>query len=243
MRFKELNPFMPSVSPYGLGIVYKGGGPAQTVDTIPDWYRPYIEKAAQEAGKAFDSGELSKVAGLNPKQTEALDRLGGAADRAEEAYAGATEATGVLSDVAQGRGIYGGGATQGLKDAAIRDSQAAFAPMGAQLASSGQVGGARAGLLAGERDANLASQLAGLDYQDLENRRGMSASAAQQIVGNTGAMAEAGAAGSRLLGEAGGMEQEQTQKEMDAGYQGLQRMAGLLSGAPQPGQQAVSGGK
>jgi hypothetical protein len=243
MRFKELNPFMPSVSPYGLGIVYKGGSAPQVVESIPSWYRPYIENAAGEATAAFDAGELSNVAGLNPNQEEALDKMVGAAGEADKIYEGATEATGVLSDAAQGVGIYGGGATQGLKDAAIRDSQAAFAPMGAQLASSGQVGGARAGLLAGERDANLAAELAGIDYQDLADRRGLSTSAAQQIVGNTSTMAGAAGAGANLLGEAGGMQQEQEQKEMDATYQGLDRLTSLLSGAPQPGQQAVSGGK
>ena len=65
MRFKELNPFMPAVSPYGLGIVYKGGGNTTTIESIPSWYKPYIQKAAGQAGAAFDSGALGTVAGLN----------------------------------------------------------------------------------------------------------------------------------------------------------------------------------
>ena len=242
------NPFSPMryLHPRSSGLMTfggGGGGDTKTVESIPDWYKPYVQKAAGSAVSAYDSGDLSKVASLNPDQEAALKGLGTAAERAEETYGGAVDATGVLSDAATGQGIYGAGATQGLKDEAIRQSQAAFAPVGAQLASSNQVGGARAGILAADRDAALAGQLADIDYKDLADRRQLSTGAAQNIVGNTGTMATAGGAGANFLGEAGGMRQEQTQREMDAGYQGLQRLGGLLSGTPQPSQQAVSGGK
>lgn len=243
MKFTELNPFMPAVTPRGLGIVSKGGGGGDTIESIPDWYRPYIEKAAGQAGAAYDSGDLSTVAGLNTQQQEGIDALTGAANSAMGQYGSANDATNILKQASLGEGIYGGGATQGLKDAAIRDSQAAFAPMGAQMASSGQIGGARAGLLAGERDANLASQLAGIDYQDLSDRRGLTTGAAQQIIGNTGAMQQAAGAGANYQGQAGQMLQEQSQREIDASYQGLQRLGGLLSGAPVPQQRQKSGGK
>jgi len=225
-------------------MVFKGGGgETKTVESIPEWYKPYVKEAAGGAMDAYRKGDLSKVAGLNRDQEDALAGLTGAADRAETTYGGAVEATGVLADAAAGKGIYGAGATQGLKDAAIRDSQQAYAPVGSQLASQNQIGGARAGILANDRDAGLAAQLAGIDYQDLEARRGLSTGAANSIIGNTGTMNTAGAAGANLRGEAGGMRQDQEQREMDAGYQGLQRLGGLLSGAPQPSQQAVSGGK
>jgi hypothetical protein len=242
MRFKELNPFMPAVTPRGLGIVSKGGD-GDTIESIPDWYRPYIEKAAGQAGAAYDSGALGTVAGLNTQQQQGLDALSGAANEAMGQYTSANEATDVLKKAAAGEGIYGAGATQGLKNSAIRDAQKAFAPMGASLASSGQIGGARAGLLAGERDANLASALAGIDYQDLSDRRGLTTGAAQQIIGNTGAMQQAAGAGANYQGQAGQMLQEQSQRELDATYQGLQRLGSLLSGAPVPSQTQKSGGK
>ena len=242
MRFKELNPFMPAVTPRGLGIVSKGGD-GDTIESIPDWYRPYIEKAAGQAGAAYDSGALGTVAGLNTQQQQGIDALSGAANEAMGQYTSANEATDVLKKAAAGEGIYGAGATQGLKNSAIRDAQKAFAPMGASLASSGQIGGARAGLLAGERDANLASALAGIDYQDLSDRRGLTTGAAQQIIGNTGAMQQAAGAGANYQGQAGQMLQEQSQRELDATYQGLQRLGSLLSGAPVPSQQQKSGGK
>jgi len=242
MRFKELNPFMPAVTPRGLGIVSKGGG-SDTIESIPDWYRPYIQKAAGQAGAAYDAGALGMVAGLNEQQQQGIDALSGAANEAMGQYTSANEATDVLKQAAAGEGIYGEGATQGLKDSAIRDAQKAFAPMGASLATSGQIGGARAGLLAGERDANLASALAGIDYQDLSDRRGLTTGAAQQIIGNTGAMQQAAGAGANYQGQAGQMLQEQSQRELDATYQGLQRLGSLLSGSPVPSQVQKSGGK
>ena len=243
MRFKELNPFMPAVTPRGLGIVSKGGGGSETIESIPDWYKPYITNAAGSATDAFNAGDLGMVAGLNKQQKEGINALTGAAGESIKQYNSANEATDVLKQAAAGEGIYGGGATQGLKDAAIRDSQAAFAPMGASLATSGQIGGARAGLLAGERDANLASALAGIDYQDLSDRRGLTTGAAQQIIGNTGAMQQAAGAGANYQGQAGQMLQEQSQRELDATYQGLQRLGSLLSGSPVPSQTQMSGGK
>jgi len=242
MRFKELNPFMPAVTPRGLGIVSKGGG-SDTIESIPDWYRPYIQKAAGQAGAAYDAGALGMVAGLNEQQQQGIDALSGAANEAMGQYTSANEATDVLKQAAAGEGIYGEGATQGLKDSAIRDAQKAFAPMGASLATSGQIGGARAGLLAGERDANLASALAGIDYQDLSDRRGLTTGAAQQIIGNTGAMQQAAGAGANYQGQAGQMLQEQSQRELDATYQGLQRLGSLLSGSPVPEQRQKTGGK
>jgi hypothetical protein len=233
---------MPAVTPRGLGIVSKGGD-GDTIESIPDWYKPYIEKAAGQAGAAYDSGALGTVAGLNTQQQQGIDALSGAANEAMGQYTSANEATDVLKKAAAGEGIYGAGATQGLKNSAIRDAQKAFAPMGASLASSGQIGGARAGLLAGERDANLASALAGIDYQDLSDRRGLTTGAAQQIIGNTGAMQQAAGAGANYQGQAGQMLQEQSQRELDATYQGLQRLGSLLSGAPVPSQTQKSGGK
>ena len=238
------NPFSPMrhIHPRSSGMmVFKGGGDAATIESIPDWYKPFVEKAAAGAGSAYDSGELSKVAGFNEAQTQGLAGLAGAAGEADNQYDMAKGATGILQQAASGEGIYGPGATQGLKDKAIRDSQAAYAGVGSQLATQGGIGGARAGILQNDRDAGLASEMAGIDYTDLQDRRTMGTGAAQSIIGNTGAMQDAAGRGAGYLGEAGGYQQEQTQREGDATYQGLQRLGGLLSGAPTPTQGAAGG--
>jgi hypothetical protein len=239
------NPFSPlrHINPRASGLMtFKGGGGAETVESIPDWYKPFVETAAAGAQSAYDSGDLSKVAGFNEAQTAGLSGLAGAAGEANKQYDVAKGATGVLQQAAQGGGMFGEGATQALRDKAIRDSQKAYAPVGAQMATQGAIGGARSGILQADRDAGLASALAEVDYGDLNKRRDMSTGAAQSIIGNTGAMQDAAGAGAGYLGEAGGYQQEQTQREGDAAYQGLQRLGGLLSGAPVP-QQGPSGGK
>ena len=114
-------------------------------------------------------------------------------------------------------------------------------PQQANLSSQGQVGGARAALLAGERDAALSGQLAGIDYDDLARREGQAIGAAQSTVGNLGALQQGAGAGAGYIGEAGGALQEQKQRELDATFQGLQRLGGLLSGAPVPQQQQKQG--
>lgn len=234
---------MRHIHPRASGMMtFKGGGGAETVESIPEWYKPFVETAAAGAQKAYDSGDLSKVTGFNEAQTQGLAGLAGAAGEADKQYDMAKGATGVLQQAAQGEGIYGAGATEALRNKAIRDSQKAYAPVGTQMATQNAVGGARSQILQGDRDASLAGALAEVDYNDLNNRRTMSTGAAQSIIGNTAGMQDAAGKGAGYLGEAGGYQQEQTQREGDATYQGLQRLGGLLSGAPVP-QQGPSGGK
>jgi hypothetical protein len=140
-------------------------------------------------------------------------------------------------------GAFSPTSTTGLRNKAIRDAQGAFAPVGAQLASSGQIGGARAGLLNQERDANLAGALAGIDYQAQQDDRASRSAGAQGLLGSSQQLSQQAGTTAGYLGEAGKGIQEQQQRELDAGYQGLSRLGGLLSGAPVPQQQQKSGGK
>lgn len=243
------NPFSPLryIHPRASGLMaFKGGGdgPPTTTESIPDWYKPFVMKAATDASTAYDAGDLSKVEGFNANQKAGISGLVGAAGEADSQYGNANAATGVLQQAANGEGIYGGGATQALKDKAIRDSQSAYAGIGSQVATQGGIGGARSGIMNNDRDAGLAAEMAGIDYTDLQDRRTMSTGAAQSIIGNTAGMQDAAGRGAGYLGEAGGYQQEQGQREADAGFQGLQRFASLLSGAPTPSQSAnAQGGK
>ena len=222
-------------------ITFKGGGD-DTIESIPDWYKPFVETAASGAQAAFDRGDLSKVEGFNEMQKQGIQGLADAAGEADKQYDMAKGATGVLQQASQGEGIYGAGATEALRNKAIRDSQKAYAPVGTQMATQGAIGGARSQIIQGDRDAALAGALAEVDYNDLDKRRTLSTNAAQGIIGNTAGMQDAAGSGANYLGEAGGFQQEQSQREGDAVYQGLQRLGGLLSGAPVP-QQGPSGGK
>jgi hypothetical protein len=242
------NPFSPMryIHPRSSGLMkFKGGGGAEptTVDTIPDWYRPFIESAATSAKTLYESGGLSNVEGMNENQRGAISSLEGAAKQAGEQYDIGGAGQDVMRAQAEGTGAFSPQSTEALRNKAIRDAQGAFANTGAQLASSGQIGGARAGLMGQERDANLASALAGIDYDAQAADRASRAQGATSLLNSTTGMTDLAGKGAEYLGSAGSTQQEQAQREADAGYQGLSRFASLLSGTPQPGQQAVSGGK
>jgi len=236
------NPFMPDLAMRPHGLVFKGGGDGETVESIPDWYRPFIEKAAGSASSSFSAGDLSKVAGFNPAQDDALGALGSAASAASDQYGVGTEGQDVFRDQALGQGAFSPASTEALRTKAIRDAQGAFAGTGAQLASSGQIGGARAALLGQERDANLAGALAGIDYDAQQADRASRSSGASNLLGSSGQLSGQAGDAANYLGTAGDKIQGQQQAELDATYQGLQRLGGLLSGAPVP-TQAESGGK
>ncbi|MDC6464983.1 hypothetical protein PQZ39_00975 [bacterium] len=241
------NPFSPMrhLHPRSSGLMtFKGGGGnPTTVETIPDWYRPYIEKAAGSAVSTYDAGNLSRVEGMNENQLGAISSLEGAAKKAGDQYTIGGTSQQVMQDQALGQGAFSPASTEALRTKAIRDAQGAFADTGAQLASSGQVGGARAALLGQERDANLSGALAQIDYDAQAADRASRAQGAGNLLSSTTGMSDLAGKASDYLGSAGSTEQEQAQREADADYQGLSRLASLLSGTPQPGQQAVQGGK
>ena len=240
---------MRHINPRSSGLmVFKGGGGSQqapqTVDTIPDWYRPFIESAATSAKDFYESGGLSKVEGMNENQLGAITSLEGAAEKAGDQYGLGGAGQDVMRAQAEGTGAFSSQSTEALRAKAIRDAQGAFADTGAQLASSGQIGGARAGLMSQERDANLSAALAGIDYDAQAADRASRSQGASNLLSSTTGMTDLAGKGADYLGSAGSTQQEQAQREADAGYQGLSRFASLLSGTPQPGQQAVqSGGK
>jgi hypothetical protein len=238
------NPFMPDLALRPRGLVFKGGGGGgETVQSIPDWYRPFIENAAGQASGAFSAGDLSNVAGLNSMQDTGIDALSQAGNLAANQYSAGVAGQDVFRDQAAGTGAFDPASTEALRTKAIRDAQGAFAPVGAQLASSGQVGGARAALLGQERDANLASSLAGIDYEAQAADRASRSSGASSLLGSSQQLSGQAGDTANYFGQAGGMLQEQQQRELDSGYQGLQRLGGLLSGAPVPTQQQAAGGK
>ena len=241
------NPFSPMrhLHPRSSGLMtFKGGGGGgETVESIPDWYKPFIEKAAGQASAAYTEGDLSKVAGLNPAQQSGIDALTQAGNLAANQYGTGVTGQNVFMEQAQGTGAFSPTSTEALRTKAIRDAQGAFAPVGSQLAASNQIGGARANLLGQERDANLASALAGIDYEAQQADRASRAQGAQSLLGSSGQLSKQAGDTAGYLGQAGSTLQEQQQRELDAGYQGLSRLGGLLSGAPVPQQQQKAGGK
>ena len=246
MRNNLYNPVMPDLSYRPRGMVYGGGGGGHdTVSTIPDELVPYFERSLGYAEDAYTSGDLSKVAGLSDAQTQGFGDILGATDSQRDTAEKSAAARDQLGVIAAGGSIVDPitSGTQAIEDAAVRKAQTAWAPQQASIASQGGVGGGRQAIATGERDAQLAAALSDIQYRDFTQRRGEAADAAKSVIGAGSTLQSQATAPGQTRADVGGALQEQSQREADASYQGIQRLGGLYSGTPTPTQQAVSGGK
>ena len=205
-----------------------GGGSSTTSAGVPEWARPYIEKAAGEASSLYDQGALSHVEGFNPYQDAANQGLANAAAAANQQYNVGLQGQQTFADQAAGRGVFSQAQTQGLKDRAIRDAQGALGQVDSLAGGSG-VGGARSALLKGGIENDLAGQFAQFDYDALRNQQQLQSQGAQNLLGSTGQLTGQAGAGANYLGAAGDKIQQQQQNEADAAYQGVQRLFGLIN--------------
>ena len=237
---------MPDLS-MSRGMAFSGGGGGSTSSTsLPDWYKPYVEKAAGTAVTAYDQGLLGQVASFNPLQQQATNAQITAANSAAGNYDAAAAAANQIGGVAQygyNTNIQGvSPQTSAIKQAATDQARKAWAPTGDSLASRGQIGGARDRILRNDRDNQLANTFAQIDRDDYLNRQQASTQAAQQSISNAGALNQLAYQPTQGLTAAGGAIQQQQQAQLDAPYTGLARLGGLLSGAPSPGSNTTTTG-
>ncbi len=73
MYFNPLSPTKWTEHPH-TQVRWGGGGGSSTTTGVPDWLRPQVEKAANDATALYDEGALSNVAGLTPEQMDAYNR-------------------------------------------------------------------------------------------------------------------------------------------------------------------------
>ena len=220
------------------------GGKTEKFSTIPDNLVPFFERGLGYTEDALKRGQLSRVAGLTPEQQAGFGNILGATAGQTDTAAKSAAARDVLARSAAGFSpvVANTGDTAMLEGAAIRAAQQAWAPQRAAIAAQGLVGGGRQAIARGERDAALSAALADIKYQDFARRQ-------QQALQSAGNVISAGrdvqgqlvAPGQTQAG-VGSQIQEQTQREADAPYQGLQRLGGLYSGQPVPGQNVASTG-
>ena len=223
-----------------------GGSSAPvSTETIPTWMKPYLTNAMQEGQDLYGADKFSHVEGLSDEQKEGMGLIKGSVagqvDTAEKSAA----ARDVLSNAAQGGNVvdYDNTNTQAIKDAAVRKSQQAFGDTAGAMAGGGLVGGRRAELVKSQRDAELSSNLASIDYDDYNTRRSQALSSAGGVIQAGGSVQDQySKPGSTLVGVGKGI-QDQKQREADGKYQGYQRWLGALQGVPTSPNQISSGGK
>jgi len=224
-----------------------GGSSSGTVsaETVPAWLKPYLTKALDEGSDLYDLDSLSHVEGLTQEQKDGMASIKGSALNQKTVAENSGAAADVLGVAAAGGNVvdYDNTNTQAIKDAAIRKSTQAFGGVAGDMASSGLVGGRRAELVKSQRDAELASSLADIDYNDYNTRRSQALSSAGAVIdAGSGLQDQYSKPGETVTGVGKGI-QEQNQKEADGAFQGYSRWISTLQGVPSSPNSTSAGGK
>lgn len=217
-----------------------GGGGTKTVESVPEWLRPYIENVAQEAEGLYGAGDLDNVAGVNPLLQAAFGS--GAQNMAAEAGKGIESLDAQrarLTETAQS----GGYDTTALKDAAVLEAGAKTAELGRQYGAGGTLGSARQAVQQGAQNAATAATFATLDrdaaQQNLVNKMNAEGAIGQNVQGAQGVVNSAVQGFQNL----GGTAREIEQQQVDAPWQALQRYASTIFANPSRQSATASGGK
>lgn len=244
MYFNPLSPTKWTEHPH-TQVRWGGGGGSSTTTGVPDWLRPQVEKAANDATALYDEGALSNVAGLTPEQMDAYNRkleLGKQGGMLDQLGADSYGAAGAYRDAAQGTGLFGSDAL-GKQITAMENTigDAQMAQLG-QLQGNASFGGNLGSARSEAMNAAALSKTAGeMGAAELANRRNASLTGAQGVIGSGSTIGQQMGQGIAATEGVGSAIQQQNQNEADAGYQGIQRLFGLY-GSPAVGQKTVSSG-
>jgi len=222
-----------------------GSSAPATVETVPEWLKPYLTNITQEGQDLYGSGAFSHVEGLTGEQQEGMGLLKGSVANQMDTASKSAAARDVMLKSAQGGNIvdYNNSNTEAIKDAAVRKTQQAFGDVAGSMASNGLVGGRRAELVKAQRDAELSANLADIDYNDYNNRRSQALNSASGVINaGTSVQQQATTPGATLTNVGKGL-QEQNQRQADGTYQGYSRWLSALQGVPVTPNATGAGGK
>jgi hypothetical protein len=209
-----------------------GGTTTKTVESIPAWARPYIEKVGQTAEAKYAEGALGKVAGVSGIQQEAFKQAGAITGTTGQGISTLQGQQGRLADLAET------GGRDALMESAAFQAAKARAGMDREAGASGTLGSAREAIKQGAMQAELtdrATQQAISNKMAAEQGIGQSVQAAQGLA--TG--------GASSLAQLGDIQRGISQQQLDTDWQALQRYASTVFGNParQSATQESSGGK
>lgn len=208
-----------------------GGGGSQSSSTttgVPSWARPYIETAAQDAQSLYQQGALDNVAGFSDLQLQAQQ---GASDIYNAGTSNeAAAANALFGNATQGAGVFGadayGKTAAELQPMIDQQVTRALGQQAGQFSGSGNLGGARAQAAAGSTAGQIATDMT---MNEVAAQRQAAMSGAQNLLSSSGQQFGQDMAALNALGAAGQQQQDQSQAEQDAQYQGIQRLFGLVN--------------
>lgn len=220
-----------------MKLIKKYGGGNGGFQQVPDWMQPYLADQLETTKQAYTSGAMAPLAGFNDLQTAAGQGLvqaatgpGGQADVASSSVGALNQ----LGRIAGGETIVPAttGATDAIKAEAIRQAGIQAAPLAAKEAAMGQIGGSRQAIAGGEREAQLAGNLAGIDYKDLQMREQAAQQAAAQAISSGTTVQSQLTAPGQTVAAVGKQVQEMEQKQAEQPLMALQNLTASLKGTP-----------
>jgi len=217
-----------------------GGGQPPTVESIPDWMRPYVQNVGDQAEQLYGSGQLSRVANQSGLQGMAFG-TGAQAMTSETGEAlGEMELQKQRLRSAAGSGGYDTGA---LKSAAIQEAGMETAQLGTQYGASGTLGSGRQMVRQGAADAATAAKFAQIDQQAEQQNFQNKMTAEQALGSNVSGSTQLASQFTSGMASLGDQQRTIDQQQQDAPWQALQRYASTIYGNPARQSAGASGGK
>lgn len=224
-----------------------GGGGSQKTTSTSGYgaFDPQAKQFINYAGQQYYGGDFGQRADFTGLQEAGYDAQLGGIDVADSSSEAAQFGQSQLATLAGGGDIVPlqSAGTDGLKAQALFGAQQQLLGNTQGASATGGVGGGRQRLNEQVLAQGLAAKTAGIDYQDLQARRGQASGAAQNLIGTSRDVTEAGQAGGLIAGDVGRQLQADQQAELDRAYDSAARYAGLFTGvAPKSTEQTTSGG-
>ena len=218
---------------------WKGGGP-ETVESLPDWMRPYIEGAMQDIDKSYDEGTMDPYTGQSDTTKDTITGM-------------KTALGGTLKDVA-GSGIdsldhfkkavsgeFDLDSTNLINAAASRQAQEAAKRGAVSAGGASQIGSGRNMATQMQQDAINASEFAGIEADVAEANRQARSDAASNLITGAGNVYNQGTQVYKDLFDLGATEEGYDKASAEKGYDALMRRFNLYSVGQGATQQATGG--
>jgi hypothetical protein len=229
-----------------------GGGGTTTVQSIPDWARPYVEKTMGTAQTQYEAGNLGEVAGTSNLQNQAFTTGAQGINTATGLGLG-TAASGIDTLQAQQARLENMAMAPSPETLAaqkadiVYGAQKSVAGLNTGFGNAGSLGSARQAVMQGAQNAETVGKLAQVDA-DYENKMFQNRLQAEGVLGTSvagaGGLATTGAniatGGASALSNLGGQQRTIEQQQADSDWQALNRYASTIYGTPAR-QSAVAG--
>jgi len=217
-----------------------GGGGPETVETLPDWMRPYIEGAMKDIDTSYDKGVMDPYTGQSKTTTGAIkgmkDSLTGDLKDVADSGKGSLD---YFKKVVSGEMDIDSAALQDA--AAMRQNQEAAKRGAITGTEASQVGSGRTAITDAQRAAINSAEFAQIDADVAEANRLARSQAAGDLITGAGSVYDQGKGVFTDLLDLGATEEGYSKEKAEADYNALLRRFDLYNVGSGATQQATGG--